>query len=158
MENFTKDIYMNGCHLVTRLYGDTQNMYQFVFNPETAEFSDIYACEDGLEFEIENDGLYRVVTIKNPNVSLVDEGLQIGTNVYSAEQLAEVIANDNNSYNPIFSSTEYDVDDTFSICKLKKCLAQLELKIFQEMLKNCGSIKCKNDEVKAQRDFLFIAV
>jgi hypothetical protein len=26
------------------------------------------------------------------------------------------------------------------------------------MLKNCGSIKCKNDEVKAQRDFLFIAV
>ena len=26
------------------------------------------------------------------------------------------------------------------------------------MLKNCGSSKCKNDEVKSQRDFLFIAV
>ena len=156
MENFTKEIYMKGCHLVSKIYGDTQNMYQFVFNPDTAEFSEIYAYEDGLEFEIENDGLYRIVTIKNPNASLVDDGLQIGSRVYSAETLTEIISD--NNYNPIINIGEYTIDDTFSICKLKKCLANLELKVFQEMLKNCGSSKCKNDEVKSQRDFLFIAV
>jgi pentatricopeptide repeat protein len=26
------------------------------------------------------------------------------------------------------------------------------------MLKNCGSIKCKDNEIRSQRDFIFIAV
>lgn len=152
MENFTKDIYMKGCHLVARLYGDTQNMYQFVFNPETAEFSDIYAYETGLEFEIEEDGTYNIVTIQSDSATLVDGSLQYGDRVLSAENIVDAI-NSN-----VVNIGTYDMDSTLSICKLKKCLAQLELKIFQERLKNCGSIKCKNDEVKSQRDFLFIAV
>ena len=155
MGNFNKDIYMNGCHLVIKLYGDTQNMYQFVFNPDTAEFSDIYSYEDGLEFEIEEDGAYSVVTIKNPIAELVDNGLQIGSRVYSAQELTEIISLENQ----IIEIGEWDLDSTFSICKLKKCLANLELKTFQELLKNCGKMNCKNgDDVKSQRDFLFIAV
>ena len=63
----------------------------------------------------------------------------------------------NDVWNPEYIG-EYEIDETFSICKLKKCLAELELKTFQDMLKNCGKAICKNDDVKSQRDFLFIAV
>ena len=154
MGNFNKDIYMKGCHLVTKLYGDTQNMYQFVFNPDTAEFSDIYSYEDGLQFEIEEDGKYSVVTIQNPNVTLVDGKLQFDElHIYDGRTIVEAI--DSN----VLNVGTYDLNYTFSICKLKKCLANLELKTFQELLKNCGKTKCKNgDDVKSQRDFLFIAV
>ena len=156
MGNFSKEIYMKGCHLITRVFGDTSNMYQFIFNPDTADFSDIYACEDGLEFELEKDGVYRIVTFRNLNARLVNGCVQIGPNVYSAKDIADRISEDV-EYNPEYIG-EYDFDSTLSICKLKKCLAELELKTFQEMLKNCGKMKCKNDDVKSQRDFLFIAV
>ena len=57
MGNFNKEIYMKGCRLITKVDGDTSNMYQFVFNPETAEFSDIFPCGNGLEFELEDTEL-----------------------------------------------------------------------------------------------------
>ena len=154
MENFKKDVYMKGCHLITRMYGDTSNMYQFVFNPETAEFSDISPCGSGLEFEIEEDGVYRVVTIKVDNAELTETGIIIGTTEYTTEELMNVLENEA-YYNPLFG---YDIDSTLSICKLKKCLATLELNVFQDLLKNCGKINCKTSEVKSERDFLYIAV
>ena len=80
MGNFNKDIYMNGRRLAIYVYGDTQYMYQFVYCPDTGEFSDIYTCENGLEFDIEKDGLYRVITIQNEYAELVDNKLKIGNN------------------------------------------------------------------------------
>jgi len=56
MGKFNKTIYMQGCRLISRVCGDTSDMYQFVFNPDTAEFSDIYPCGSGLELDIEKDG------------------------------------------------------------------------------------------------------
>ena len=45
----------------------------------------------------------------------------------------------------------------FCACKLEKCLLSLQMKVFNELVKNCGK-GCKNlDEIKSQRDFLFIA-
>lgn len=160
MDNFNKRIYMEGCHLITQIYGDTSNMYQFVvFNPDAKtlddmEFSDVYVCESGLEFELEDDGVYEVVTFQHPNLQLVDEGVKIGTEIYSTKTLYSLF----NATNPIVNVGLHDIDRTFSICNLKKCLTNLELKTFQDMLKNCGKTICKNDEVKSQRDFLFIAV
>ena len=157
MGNFNKDIYMEGCHLVTRVYGDTQDMYQFVFNPETVEFSDILPCGSGLQFEIEKDGLYRIVTFKKANTVLVNGAIDTGAGLYTAKYIMDNIENEETlEWNPEYIG-EWDIDDTFSICKLKKCLGELEYKTFQDMLKNCG--KCKDfSDVKSQRDFLFIAV
>ena len=156
MGNFSKDIYMKGCHLITKFCGDTSNMYQFVFNPDTAEFSDIYACGIGLEFEIEEDGAYTIVTLQNEDAELVENGIKIGSRVYTAEEIASIIS-DEAYYNAINIGL-YDIDETFSICKLKKCLANLEMKVFQEMLDNCGKIKCRNSEPRTQIDFLFTGV
>lgn len=157
MGNFNQDIYMKGCRLITSMYGDTSNMYQFIFNPDTAEFSDIYAYGTGLEFEIEEDGAHTVVTIQNEDAELIDGKLKLANGeIYSAEDITSIIS-DNHFYNGLYIGV-YDIDETFSICKLKKCLANLELKVFQEMLKNCGQIKCRSNESRSQIDFLFIAV
>lgn len=91
MGNFNKDIYMEGCHLVTRVYGDTQDMYQFVFNPETVEFSDILPCGSGLQFEIEKDGLYRIVTFKKANTVLVNGAIDTGAGLYTAKYIMDNI-------------------------------------------------------------------
>ena len=153
MENFRKEIYMRGCHLFTKLTDDLSNIYQFVFS-KTGEFSEIYDCSQGMEYELDNDGTYYVVTIQNDNAELIDGKLIIGSREWTAEQLQENIQA---TYQPIQIGL-YDIDELLSICKLKKCLADLELRMFQELLKNCGSNKCKNDELKGQRDFMFIAV
>ena len=156
MANFNKDIYMTDHHLAIYVYGDVSSMYQFIYNPDTSEFSDLYPYEDGLEFEIEKDGLYRIITIQNPDAELVNNGLQVGNRIFTLQDLANLVG-DGSAYDPT-DIGEYDVDDTLFIYDLKKCLAELELKMFQEMLKNCGSVKCKNNEIKSQYDFLFIAV
>ncbi len=157
MGNFNQDIYMKGCRLITSMCGDTSNMYQFIFNPDTAEFSDIYAYGAGLEFEIEEDGAHTVVTIQNEDAELIDGKLKLANGeIYSAEDIASIIS-DNHFYNGLYIGV-YDIDETFSICKLKRCLANLELKVFQEMLKNCGQIKCRSNESRSQIDFLFVAV
>jgi len=66
MESFRKEIYMRRRHLGIKLLDDPSNMYVFIFNPETKEFSDIYQYEEqGLEFDLDNDGIYNIVTIKN---------------------------------------------------------------------------------------------
>ena len=159
MDNFNKDIYMEGCRLISRVCGDTSDMYQFVFNPDTAEFSDIYPCGSGLELDIEKDGWYRIVTFRKEGTILENGAINAGDRLYDAEYIMDHIEDAESAlWHPEYIG-EYEVDDIFSVCKLKKCLAELELKTFQDMLKNCGKIECKeNDDVKAQRDFLYIAV
>jgi hypothetical protein len=158
MGNFNKDIYMEGCRLVTSFCGDTSDMYQFVFNPETAEFSDIIPCSARMEFDIDKDGWYRVVIFKKAGTVLVNGAIDTGYTTYTSEYIMEHIESERDDvWNPEYIG-DYEISDVFSICKLKKCLAELELKVFQDMLKNCGKVICRNDDIKSQRDFLFIAV
>lgn len=154
MGKFTKDIYMQGCRLLSRITGDTSGMYQFILNPDTEEFSDIYACGNGLEFEIEDDGKYYVITIKNDTAEVVDGKLLIGSREYTSREISDIVLN---TYD-VINIGEYDVDEVLSICKLKKCLIDLQLEAFKNMLKNCGKNKCAADELKSQRDFLFAAI
>lgn len=154
MESFKKEIYMRRRHLGVKILDDPSNIYIFVFNPETKEFSNIYKYEEGLEFELDSDGIYNVVTIKNSIAELTDYGLKIGSIEYESEDLLKAV--ESGVVN--ISEFEPDVDETICIWGLKECLTNLELQIFSELLKNCGSIKCKNSEIKSQRDFLFIAV
>jgi len=153
MGNFNKEIYMRGCRLFTKLTDDLSNIYQFIFS-ESGEFSDIYDCSEGMEYELEDDGTYYIVTIQNSNSELIDGKLKIGAREWTAKELQENIQ----AQNQLINIGLYDLDEVLSICKLKKCLASLELRMFQELLKNCGSNKCKNLELKGQRDFIFIAV
>lgn len=154
MGHFNKEISMKGCHLIVNMLGDTSGLYQFVFNPETKEFSEIYKCSESLDYELENDGIYEIVTIQNKHAHLCNGELTIGTVTFNSEDLLNAIE----APISIIGKRIYDIDETLCICALKKCLSNLELNVFQEMLKNCGNIKCKNDEWRAQRDFLFIAV
>ena len=153
MGNFNKEIYMRGCRLFTKLTDDLSNIYQFIFS-ESGEFSDIYDCSEGMEYELEDDGTYYVVTIQNNNAELSNGKLIIGSRTWNAEELQNAIQAENN----VVNIGTYDLDEVLSICKLKKCLATLELRMFNEQLENCGSNKCKNSELKGQRDFIFIAV
>ena len=153
MGNFDKDIFMKGCHLITRVSGDSSNLYQFIFNPETKDHSNIAPCGTGLDYELEDDGLYRIVTLQAVDANLDGEDIIIGFQRYTVDDILDAIKDE--VENPVFT---YDIDDTLSICNLKKCLVELEMKVFREMLKNCGEIVCKDDQIKAQRDFLFIAV
>ena len=79
MGNFNKEIYMKGCRLIIKLTDDLPNMYQFIFNSEKGDFSEIYDCSDGMEYELEDDGTYYVVTIQNANATLSDGKLTIGS-------------------------------------------------------------------------------
>lgn len=153
MSNINKEMCMRGCRLVTKVTDDTSNVYQFVFNPKTEDFSEIYSCSEPLEFELDVDGVYEIVTLRNNDAVLEDGGLKIGVRVFSAREIIDSIESV-----WLLGDTEYDIDETISICNLKKCLVNLQMKAFQDMLKNCGSVKCKSDVDKAQRDFLFIAV
>lgn len=153
--NFDKKIYMKGCRLYVKLTGDPSGMYQYVFNPDTEEFSDIYSCESGMEYDLDEDGTYYIVMYKNPDAVLCDGELKIGTETFNAERLQSALE----APISIIGERIFDMNETLSICKLRKCLMNLEMKVFQDLLKSCGSTRCtKNDETRAQRDFLFIAV
>ena len=147
---------MQGCRLYVKpLVDDTSGMYQYVFNPDTKEFTDIYSWETGMEYELDSDSSYYIVTYKNPNAVLCDGQLTIGTETFDAERLQSALE----APISIIGDRIFDINETLSICKLRKCLMDLEMKVFQDLLKSCGSIRCtKNDEVRSQRDFIFIAV
>ena len=154
MESFKKELYMRRNHLCVNMIDDPSDIYVFVFNSDTNESSDICAYTDGLEFELDEDGIYTVVTIRNSEAQLVEGGIQIGSVVYTPETLMDAI----NSRIVVVSDREPDVEEIICIWALRECLAKLELEIFRDLLKSCGSIKCKNSEIRSQRDFLFIAV
>lgn len=154
MENFEKNVYMQGCHLIVRMLGDISDTYQFVFNSETEEFSDIYLCEPLMDYELDTDGHYTIVTFKK-NVELSDGKVTLGQITYTAEEISQAIASNTNI---LFGADEFDLDEMLSICELKRCLAELELRNFNENVKNCGKKKCKTNEYQSQMNFIFIAV
>ena len=78
---------MRGCRLITKVEGDTSGVYQFVFNPKTEDFSEIYSCAERLEFELDVDGLYEIVTLRNNDAVLEDGKLTIGTRTFSAQEV-----------------------------------------------------------------------
>ena len=111
METFRKEIYIRGRNLGVRILDDPSNIYIFIFNPETEEFSDIYLYEDGLEFELSDDGIYNVVTIKNVTAQLTEHGLKIGSTEYKSEDLLKAIE----SGVVRVSDNDPDIDETVYI-------------------------------------------
>ena len=81
-----------------------------------------------MEFELTNDGVYRIVTLKADDSHINEDtgGLIIGAREYTVEELIEIISGNQNYV--ALNIGIYDIDDTLSICNLKKCLAELELK------------------------------
>lgn len=154
MGNFNKEIYIRGRNLGVKILDDPSDIYIFIFNLDSDDFSDIYKYENGLEFELEEDGIYNVAIIKNSTAQLTETGLKIGSVDYDSRELYKAIRSDI----VIVSEIDPDVDETIFIWNLKECLANLELQIFRELLKNCGSVSCRNSEIKSQRDFLFMAI
>ena len=129
MGNFNKDIYTKGCRLITKFWEDTKDIYQFVFNAENNDISDVLKYENGLEFELTEDGLYRLVTLKVENATVENNCLQIGDrDPITVEQLKKIINGEEHEVDFTLNKSDYDVDDVLSICNLKKCLAELELK------------------------------
>ena len=91
MSNIEKQICMKGCRLMTKVDGNPSDVYQFVFNPETKDFSDIYCCSETLSFELDTDGVYEIVTLRNSDAVLEEEGLRFGTKVFDANEIVEQI-------------------------------------------------------------------
>lgn len=154
MSNINKEICTKGCHLRVTVTDDPQGVYQFIFNSDADAFSNIYSCEDPLEFTPDVDGIYEIVTLRNTEAVLTEEGLTIGTRTFTPKEIINAIE----APVWILGNTEYDIDDTICICNLKKCLVNLQLQLFQDMLKSCGSSKCKGNPNKSEIDFIFIAV
>ena len=87
---------------------------------------------------------------------LSDGILKVNEEDFTAEDLVDAIEQ-RHLFNKL-GSAQTSSEEIFCICKLKNCLLELQKKIFQDMLKNCGTRSCKTNEYKSQRDFLFIAV
>lgn len=157
MKDFNINVYMTGCHLVIESNG-TPNTYQVLFNTITEDCSEIIPWTGTLESEMEEDGIYRICLIDDPNAVLRDGKLLINGHELSNKDLANAIANKNTAVLGNLVDNSFS-DEIFCICKLKKCLLNLEMQVFNNLVKTCGSSKCKSqDELKAQRDFIFLAV
>lgn len=143
--------YMNGCHLVIDVEDGSTNTYLVLLNTDTKEHSDILQWAGTFEFDMDEDGIYKVYIINNQSAVLNDGILTIGLEEYDAERFIDTLESN------IVSLGDSFVEEIFCICNLKKCLLNLEWKAFKKMLDDCGLRKCA-DDIKAQRDFLFIAV
>lgn len=145
--------YMDGCHLTIDVVDGTPDIYLVLLNTETKDYSEILQWQGTFEFDMEKDGIYKVCIIQSSMGTLSNGILTIGNEEYDSERFADVFAS-----NVAAIGEDRFSEEIFCICNLKKCLLNLQMKAFQNALKNCGSRKCKDDEIKAQRDFLFMAV
>jgi len=152
MDNNNVKFYMNGCRLIIDIEGGTPDIYLVLLNTNNKEHSDILKWTGTFEFDMEKDGIYKVFILKNANAVLNDSKLTIDNEVYDVERFVDTLESN------IVSIGESFTEEIFCICNLKKCLLSLQTKAFNKLLKNCGSIKCKDDEIKSQRDFIFLAV
>lgn len=158
MKDFNIQVCMTGCHLTIQIPGGTPDIYQVLFNTITEEYSEIIPYTNSFESEMEEDGIYRYCIIQAPEAVLQDGKLHINGKILTNIQLAQSIVDEDGLVLGNYIDNSFS-DEIFCICKLKKCLLDLQLKVFKDLVKNCGSSKCKNgDELKAQRDFLFLAV
>ena len=160
-------VYKKACTL-TFEFDSSETTYGFLYNKTTGDFSDIEKVNSKISYEVDKDGIYTFVLINSNNLTLSPEGVDkeikgkvvkvpgfyIGTYGWSLEDYVSAIA-DKNWTGP--ARENYFTKNTFCACKLEKCLLNLQMKVFRELVKTCGK-GCKNlDEIKSQRDFLFIA-
>lgn len=160
-------VYKKACTL-TFEFDSSETTYGFLYNKTTGDFSDIEKVNSKISYEVDKDGIYTFVLINSNNLTLSPEGIDkeikgkivkvpgfyIGTYGWSLEDYVSAIA-DKNWTGP--ARENYFTKNTFCACKLEKCLLNLQMKVFRELVKTCGK-GCKNlDEIKSQRDFLFIA-
>lgn len=142
-----------GCTLTFRFdYSDCT--YGFLVNKTAGEFSNIEQFKGVASFEVDKDGIYEFVLIHSEHLTLTESGFKIGTHEWTVSDYFDAIHVEGS---PIIEVGNFYTKNIFCICKLEKCLLSLQLKVFNELVKNCGK-GCKNlDEIKSQRDFLFIA-
>lgn len=160
-------VYKKACTL-TFEFDSSETTYGFLYNKTTGDFSDIEKVNSKISYEVDKDGVYTFILIDSNNLTLSPEGVDkevkgkvikvpgfyIGTYPWSLEEYANIVVRE---INPSVDMGTFFTKNTFCACKLEKCLLNLQMKVFRELVKTCGK-GCKNlDEIKSQRDFLFIA-
>lgn len=148
-------IYMNGCHLVVDVPDGTYYMVIFEEAAKTDMYSDIIEITSSSEFEIPNDGMYKIYLFSIPNVTFDGTYINVGDmESYDSERLVH----SHTSNQGTITGSECFEQEVLCICNLKKCLLNLQMKAFKEGTDSCGSSKCKNQENKSQRDYIFLGV
>lgn len=156
-----------GCKLTFK-FDHSNNTYGFLRNTITSEFSDIEKFDSVASFEVDSDGIYEFILIDSEGLTIpenklveIEGKLVPGFKDYgyswTYDDYVEAIRTVEAGGIPKNNPGNFSTKKVFSTCKLEKCLLSLQLKVFNELVKNCGK-GCKNlDEIKSQRDFLFIA-
>lgn len=158
MNKFEIETYIDGCDLTITLVDGNSDFYQVLCNTFTGEVSDIVRFSGSFKYTLKSDGVYKFYVLKDSSAELIDNVLTIGGKSYTPSELVDALES-----RIVFFTSEVDSETLFCDCKLRECLMKLQKKIFLEQLKNCGTSKfgnnCQNklDELKSQRDFLFIA-
>lgn len=153
MEKDKIKFYMQGCHLTVEIEDGTPDIYLLLRNTDTEWYSEIYRYTKPITFDLKLDGIYRIYIIKSQSATLNNDILKIGTEEYTPFRLIKTF-----DLGSISIVDDYFSEEIFSICKLRKCLLNLQMKMFYNNVKNCGLNKCESEELRGQRDFLFIAV
>ena len=155
MKDFDVNFYLDGCRLSVEIGNGTPSTYIVLFNSSTETVSKITKVpNNSTEFNLDEDGIYQIYLFDVPTAILNSKSeLIVNNQLYDAQKIVD----EWEGFKVLTSCNFFE--ELFCICKLKKCLSDLQLKVFRDLVKNCGSSKCKNgDELKAQRDFLFLAV
>ena len=160
-------VYKKACTL-TFEFDSSETTYGFLYNKTTGDFSDIEKVNSKISYAVDRDGDYTFILIDSNNLTLSPEGVDkevkgkvikvpgfyVGAYPWSLEEYANIVVRE---INPSVDMGTFFTKNTFCACKLEKCLLNLQMKVFRELVKTCGK-GCKNlDEIKSQRDFLFIA-
>ena len=135
------------CTLLFSL-SEWENIYCVLENSTTGEVSEVMQCEKNMAFTVDSDGVYVFHALKYALGHISNGEFIVGNREYDAEAFIDYTRS-----NTVLS-TEVTI---FCACKLKKCLIDLQMQVFKESLKNCGKRCSKLEDLKSQRDFLFIA-
>ena len=147
-------VYKKACTL-TFEFSKKDDLYGFLLNKTSGDHSEIEQYNKGYaSFEVDKDGVFVFYLIESEHLTITENGFKIGSRNWTVEEYIQ--ASDDN-ITSFVELGDHTTKTTFCACKLEKCLLNLQMKAFRELLKNCGK-GCKNlDEIKSQRDFLFIA-
>lgn len=147
-------VYKKACTL-TFEFDKGDNLYGFLLNKTSGDHSELEKFDKGYaSYEVDKDGIFIFHLIESNNITITDTGFKIGSRDWTVEEYVQASNEDITSF---LNTENLSTKTTFCACKLEKCLLNLQMKVFRELLKNCGK-GCKSlDEIKSQRDFLFIA-
>ena len=147
-------VYKKACTL-TFEFDKGDNLYGFLLNKTSGDHSELEKFDNGYaSYEVDKDGIFIFYLIESNNITIADSGFKSGSRNLTVEEYVQASNEDITSF---LNTENLSTKTTFCACKLEKCLLNLQMKVFRELLKNCGK-GCKSlDEIKSQRDFLFIA-